>query len=202
MKEIKVFLSKIPGILPKDIIYPEERQEEIDKVRSETVKLEKYWSWKLLEKAVNEVFKGVFSSFSFTKTPHGKWICPDFYFSITHSGGYCSVIISDTRCGVDLERHRNLSSGLEQKILTENELSKYRELFSKAEKNTYLLNKWTEKEAIFKCHGGKALLPSKLEAESFNVVHSDISLDEGIYSLAVCLDTPEPFEITLKNTTL
>ena len=115
MKEIKVFLSKIPGILPRDIVYPPKRQEEIDESKSEGVRLEKYWSWTLLEKVVVQAYNRSFSSFSFKKTTCGKWTCPDFYFSIAHSGGYCAVVISDVACGVDVEKHRQLSSGLEKK---------------------------------------------------------------------------------------
>ena len=167
MEKAYVFIKKIPDMIPKDLLYPKERQEEIDIVTNTRVKGEKYWSWKLLEYGAETVIGKSLCDCRFEKHPCGKWICSDFCFSISHSGGYCGVIISDTGCGLDLEVEKNLPSALSHKILTENELSEFKGITNQEEQSLYLLTKWTQKEAIFKSLEKEALLPSSIETDDY-----------------------------------
>lgn len=193
----KVYICKIPGVLPRDIVYPPLRQEEISRQRSEEKKLEKYWSWKLLEYAVRCATPYDFDTLDLKKQENGKWICPEFHFSISHSAGYAAVIVSDTGCGIDLEKHRKLLPGIEKKILTERERKSYLAIQNEEEKSRFLLRKWTEKEAIFKCVGGRALMPATIEVDDFSLLTRDLNLGGELFCLAVCGVCAESCEIAL-----
>jgi phosphopantetheinyl transferase len=193
----KVYICKIPGILPRDIVYPPLRQQEIDRQRSEEKKLEKYWSWKLLEHAVKNETTYDFGALDFRKQENGRWECPNFHFSISHSAGYAAVVISDTECGIDLEKHRKLISGIEKKILTAGELKDFAKLSGEEEKSHFLIRKWTEKEAIFKSLGKSALMPTAIENEEFSVINRDYKLGEELFCLAVCGVGSEKCEISI-----
>ena len=193
----KVYICKIPGILPRDIVYPPLRQQEIDRQRSEEKKLEKYWSWKLLEHAVKNETTYDFGAIDFRKQENGRWECPNFHFSISHSAGYAAVVISDTECGIDLEKHRKLISGIEKKILTERERKSYLAIQNEEEKSHFLIRKWTEKEAIFKSLGKSALMPTTIEADDFSLLTRDLNLGGELFCLAVCGVGSEKCEISI-----
>ena len=85
-------------------------------------------------------------------TPLGKpYIEVDsFHFSISHTASLAVCAISHTPIGVDAEKIRPLSKGIEHKILCPNELALY---FSCPPQEHSLLDFWTKKEAATKYIG-------------------------------------------------
>ncbi|MCR5337193.1 MAG: 4'-phosphopantetheinyl transferase superfamily protein [Lachnospiraceae bacterium] len=85
------------------------------------------------------------------------------YLSISHSGYYAAVALSDQRVGIDIEHSRKISGAVAKKILTQDEYKEYETICSKSEDAAeYLLEKWTQKEAVAKLDGSGVftLLPS------------------------------------------
>ena len=130
-------------------LYPSVRYDEVKECKNDKVKLEKYLVWKLLEKIVESTLNIDFANVQFTKTDNGKWVCPDFYFSLSHTDGLVCVALSGSPIGVDTELVRDVNAGLAKKILTEREVDLMADLpFD--EQNRYLLESWVKKESIFK----------------------------------------------------
>ena len=197
MDKPQVFIKKIPDILPRDRVYPKERQDEIDASGSLKVKCEKYWSWKLLELAAERVTSKSFTSLSFEKQDTGRWVCSDFDFSISHSGSFAAVIISESSCGIDIEAYRPLTSGVESKMLTKKELEEYGAIDDIREKEAYLIRKWTKKEAIFKSLDKRALMPTAIESSDYCVSSRDISLGGKAFCLSVFAKDCDGYEMTV-----
>ena len=125
-------------------LYPYERYREVLSCKNEKAKQEKYLVWKLLEKAVVDMINLDFANLRFVKTDNGQWICPDFYFSLSHTDGLVCVAVSDSPIGVDVELVRKINTGLGRKILTERELLLMSEL-PPDKKNRYLIESWVKK---------------------------------------------------------
>jgi phosphopantetheinyl transferase len=147
----KVYICKIPGILPRDIVYPPLRQQEIDRQRSEEKKLEKYWSWKLLEHAVKNETTYDFGALDFRKQENGRWECPNFHFSISHTRDHAFCCVSRRNIGIDAEEiGRDIDLRLADRILSPYEKA----VFNAAEnKQDCLLRLWVLKESYAKLTG-------------------------------------------------
>lgn len=168
-------------------LYPHERYKEIVGCKNERVRLEKYLVWKLLEKVVTDDLKLDFANIKFTKTPNGKWVCPDFYFSLSHTDGLVCVAVSKSEVGVDAELSQKINEGLKERILTDTELSYMKELPS-SEQNQFLLESWVKKESIFKKCGGKMLMPNTIEASEHRTELAYIELGGCEYVISVATD--------------
>ena len=102
-------------------LVPSERQQEIARCKNDKVRREKYLVWKLLERAVTERFKLDFANLKFTKSANGQWVCPDLFFSLSHTDGAVCVAISDKPVGVDIEKVRPLRTEILERALTQSE---------------------------------------------------------------------------------
>jgi phosphopantetheinyl transferase len=73
------------------------------------------------------------------------------FFSLTHSGPYVAVAVSESECGLDIEELRlKITEGLVKKVLNGRELKIYNE---ELWKNECFCKFWTGKEAILKAEG-------------------------------------------------
>lgn len=109
------------------------------------------------------------------KIEYGKYGKPyyndDFFYNISHSKNYICIATSSTEVGIDIEEERKISTGLEKRILTFEELSK---------KNINLIEYWVIKEAYSKYKGIGLRMP-------FNKVPvSQIQQNINVYNL--CTD--------------
>ncbi len=181
---IKIFYSEITDAEMGASMYPPERLDEINRVKSIKAKREKYQAWKLLEYAVGQIFNEEFVNFKFAKNPNGKWICDKFCFSISHTTGMVAVAVSDVPVGVDIEEKKPLRSGIEGKILTERELTSLIGMDG-GERECSILRMWCAKEAIFKSQDREALLPKATETADFSVRTEELSHGEKRYILAI-----------------
>lgn len=181
---VVVFYSPVGEVDPMTPIYPRERLLEISSCRSESVKKEKIAVWKLLEKAVREFLNLDFDNLEFTKTPNGKWICPEFYFSLSHSGDIIAVAISRDPVGVDVQKFRLIRQGLAERILTENELAAF-ESVPPDKREEFIHCAWAGKESAFKRDGGECLAPRQRETEGAGVTTFLFEYGNEKYVLAV-----------------
>ena len=171
-------------------LYPTERHNEVAGCKSERAKQEKYLVWKLLEKVVTNDLKLDFANIKFTKNDNGKWVCPDFHFSLSHADALVCVAVSKDEVGVDAEPLREINAGLKARILTDAEIT-YMQGLPASEQNRFLLESWVKKESIFKKSGGKMLLPNRLTASEHNTELAYVELDGCEYVISVATDHSE-----------
>ncbi len=86
----------------------------------------------------------------YSKTPLGKPVSDECFFSLSHSGEYCCCCISNSDVGVDIQVDRKMIEGIERRILNETELI---ELDSCSDRTSFLLSRWTAKESCLKLMG-------------------------------------------------
>ena len=180
-----VCFSPIPNGASDEPLYPMERQREIEKIKNPTVRREKYFAWKLLEKAVRLGMRLDFKSLKFNRLEDGRWLSPDFYFSISHSGGALAVAISSEPLGIDIEPlGRGFSEGLVRRYFTEGEKEHYC-ASSEEHKEECALRIWTAKEAYFKSLSRDKFEPSRVDTSGISYASGDIDISGSkfIYSL-------------------
>ena len=76
---IQVYYAKIPAQYGQDTLYPPARQREIEACAREKVRKEKYYAWKLLERAVQDFLGASITDLRFTKSekrPRGIFLIP------------------------------------------------------------------------------------------------------------------------------
>lgn len=159
-----MYLSKIPENVSVTEVFPSSRNEEINSVTNETLRKEKYWSWKTLEYALFRSFGHKISDLKFSKSKSGKWSCDKCFFSISHSGGYVAVAVSNKEIGIDIEE----ITAFEKRCSDEGFFpSMIKHVVGKKEAipqtSPELLKLWTQKESIFKCQNSKSFNPAKIQ---------------------------------------
>jgi phosphopantetheinyl transferase len=179
-------------------LYPPERAREVESCVNDESRREKYLVWRLLETVVKERFNVDFANLKFTKLASGKWVTPDFFFSLSHTGGAVCVAVSQAPVGVDIERVRSVSPRLYRRCLTERELS-HLDGLTDGERNDLFLEAWVKKESLFKLSDAEALMPRSLETEGAPVAVHRVSVEGREYLLAVATEN-EKYKIIYKET--
>lgn len=168
-----VFVSDIPSDVRVEKVFSDKRNEDIAACRNESLKKARYTDWKLLEYAAKRVFGTEPDALTFEKRRNGKWVCKEFFFSLSHTDKTVAVAVSNAPCGVDIE---NISRGARYDEKTLARMRKH--AFTKEEKelskNSSLefLKIWTAKESIFKAGDGKIFLPEKTAVSAKKTVTS------------------------------
>lgn len=192
---IDVYVAVLPKSEAGAPLSCSERQKEIDALRNERVRREKYYVWRLLEYAIKNSLGADASRLCFTKGKNERWSCEGFEFSLSHSGSALAVAISDKAVGVDVERIRvRRAERMAEYILTSRELCEY-EILSDEEKEEWLIHKWCEKEAIFKSWDKEFFSPSKIETADFFCVSRSFELSGERYILSVAADSCDEIRI-------
>lgn len=177
-----------------DALFPIERQREIDGCTNDKVKREKYLVWKLLALAVKKRFNLDFANLEFTKTENGKWICPDFHFSLSHTGGVVCVAVSPSAVGVDIEKVGTADRALANRFLTDAE-REYSSTLSEKLAERFFFEAWVKKESLFKKNGGKALLPRSLDTLSADAISTGVTVDGEEYLIGLACQNNTKYEI-------
>lgn len=170
-------------------LYPAERESEVRGCRNKKTMVEKYLAWKLLEIAVRGYLNLVFDNLQFTKNANGQWVCPGFYFSLSHTESLVCVAVSDRPVGIDAELVRPVRRELSERVLTERELAEYVRAGDDSS-NLYLLECWVKKESIFKMRGGVSLNPRELDSEECETALHRHCSDGREYLISLCADGP------------
>ena len=175
-------------------LFPIARYKEIQACRSEKTKCEKYLVWKLLEHAVKDYLNLDFANLKFTKLDNGQWVCPDFYFSLSHTDGAICVAVSHHPIGVDIEKTRSVKEGLYSRVLTDKEYAVLKTLADE-EREDFFLKAWVKKESIFKRNGGTSLMPSKTETDSSDAEAHTVYVNGERYFIGIAVNKNEGYEI-------
>ena len=183
---LKVYVSALPHKTVGKALYPKERQDYVDRIKNQKQKQEAYFAWRLLEYAISKELNVDFNSLNFEIAKNGKWSCDACDFSISHGDGIVAVAIAKGSVGVDIEKIDSpKSNSFAARTLTEREFSEYTAL-DESRKNYYLIEKWTQKEAIFKSLNQPAFVPSEIDTSLFNTFTQKIGFSNGAeYYLSV-----------------
>ena len=186
VESIDVYIKKFPFEVANEKIFPEMRLKEIESCKSQKVKDEKFYSWKLLEEAFFNSFGIKIEDVGFSK--HGlKWECDRRNFSISHSHHLVAVALSNQNIGIDIEKvdFERFSLLQPEKVLTEEEQKKLK-IIDKKEIGKHINQLWTKKEAIFKKNGGKIFIPNKIETKNKNIKLIQLKSSENNFYLSIC----------------
>lgn len=187
---VHVYVEKFPFCIADETILPPERQKEIDSCSNPKVRSEKFYAWKLLEKALIHSLGLKLENLGVTRNKNGKWGCSSCYFSISHSGDLVAVAVSRKPVGVDIEKRdeTRFTDALEDKIVSKREAAALQRL---EERGTALNALWTKKEAIFKLDGEKSFQPKQIETSKYTSTTKSIQCGEERYLITVASDDAE-----------
>ena len=177
-----IYVAKIPELIKGDL-YCKERIEEINSCTNEKVKKQKFYAWKLLELCAENLGFNA-EHLHFYKLENGKWKCNEFDFSLSHSEDYVSVILSNEKVGIDLQKSCTIKTDFfAEKILTRKEGLDFINL-SESEKQRYLLKKWTQKECVYKMLESSNLKISEINCNDYPIKTCELVLDGDTYYLS------------------
>lgn len=198
---VHVYLARFPFPVEDDKIFPPARAEEIDSCSNLDVRREKYYAWKLLEKALMRSLGLKIENLALVRTENGKWECPQCCFSLSHSGDVAAVAVSRKPVGVDIEKRdgARFTDALAAKIVTERE---QKELEGRKEQNAALNALWTKKEAIFKLLGGRGFQPRSIEAADYKTLTREVQSEGGRYYVSVASEDAAQAQFRCEGMTL
>lgn len=191
---VDAYTAVLPDGELTQTLYPTSRDVEVRQTANEKFRRQRYFVWRLLEYAVKRSFGKGLSELEITKNENGKWCAEGIFISLSHSEKALAVAVSRTPVGVDIERMAPVKSErIADKILTPCEL----QAFSRLEgdfRGRYLIEKWTEKESIFKMRDDKVFSPAHLSAEG--CVRTDSAVLSGEeYIISVCSENIDRLKV-------
>lgn len=163
MQLAEIYVRKYPFDTKSSVIYPAERRKEIKKCKNESVRLEKYYAWKLLEYALDNA-KGIDIKKAKLYKKGNKWCSDNCFFSISHTDDLVLIAVSSKNVGADIEKldTDRFASFDADSVLHENEKQSFESL--DAEKRAEKLNRlWVIKEAAYKTDGDGAFSPDTVD---------------------------------------
>ena len=183
---ITVCVARIPFAVGDNKVVPKERAEEIESCQIAKVRAQKFFAWKLLERVLARCFGLKMEELDIRRTQNGKWGCSDLFFSLSHSGNFVAVAVSNGPVGIDVEKFdaSRFSLALSEKIATEREREG-----GASPRN--LIELWTKKEAVFKLSGGRAFIPKDIETSAFSTITRFFEDGGENYFVSVAADNAE-----------
>ncbi|MBE5745108.1 MAG: 4'-phosphopantetheinyl transferase superfamily protein [Clostridiales bacterium] len=188
---IDVYVGVIPTAVETFPVQCAARNDEIAACKSEKTRREKYCVWKLLEYALRDTFGKENAPKTFEKRDGGKWTAEGCCFSLSHGGNVVAVAVSSKTVGVDVERKRDKLLRAREKYLTDDEKKAFA-LLREEQRLPFLLERWTQKESIFKEYGQGAFLPKQIDTKMYHTATKWIEIQGETYCLSVAgegLDT-------------
>lgn len=182
-----LFVKKFPFSSPSSI-ENDTRANEVYACLNPNERERKFYVWQLLDQAVTSLFEKPLSSFDVKKVD-GKWVCDDFYFSLTHKNNVVAVAVSLLPVGVDIEEEnpQRFAKFVPEKLLCGQE----KELYNSTQEcdRAKLVNiLWTKKESLFKKSDLKVFNAKNLDTVSVKSVTHSVSTDSQKYFLSVVYD--------------
>lgn len=186
---LDVYIATVPEHCTVEDVIPEARNKEIQRVRHEKTKQQKYIAWKTLAYAVQHSFRMQMNELDLVRDKYGKWQCEELKFSITHTDGAVAVAVSNGAVGVDMEnlavagtRYADQVATLRRKVFAPEEWEAYPE-----ESVEELLTVWTKKESLFKGYDGTRFRPDRIQTVGRDVITYRIGMQDEML-LSVCGD--------------
>lgn len=181
----KIYYAAVPEDVSVKPVSDRWRQAEIDKITNIAHRAEKYCAWRLLEYALQDLFKKDSSALGVCRRDYGGYGGEGVELSVSHTKGLVAVGVSRNAIGVDAER---LGGGrvekLAERFLTEREFSRYRDT-DESRREIEFLRLWCAKEAVFKSQKKEIFVPSALDGTAHSVRIEEIEVASGRYVLAV-----------------
>ncbi len=184
MDTLSVFIAQIPRKTNVTALSHPLRQSQIDSCKSDKVKEEKFYVWKLLEYAVFNLFNKPLTDFNITLNKTGKWLSNGFEFSLSHSNGVVAVAISPYPVGVDVELIKKPNVNVYGKVFNDKQLIEFNRL-PEDEKAEYFITKWANKESVFKSENKPIFIIDKENCNSVEVFSKKITFNELNYVLSI-----------------
>lgn len=195
MPIVDVYLAKLPEGKAVETLSCKIRQKELEGISNDSVKLEKYYVWKLLEYGLERSLGIKIRDLDITKTEHGRFVTDKIDFSLSHSKGALAVAISRASVGVDIEEiDSKTREGASKRIMNETEYNAYEDLSSE-DKQDYFFCIWTAKEALFKASKKGSFIPESIDTTLGGYKNFTKTIGEKTYSLSVATATPERIRI-------
>lgn len=187
-----IYISQFPFAVDNDNIFPPERAHETANCSNQNVRNQKFYAWKLLEKALANSLGLNIETLDIKRNENGKWQCSACYFSLSHSGSLVAVAVSKKPIGVDIEKYvpDRFSQALENRIVTKLESATIRNL-DKLHRAQYLSKLWTQKEAIFKLSDNKSFQPKCIETSKSLATTKTVLCGDERYFITVASDDVE-----------
>lgn len=174
---IKVFITKTLQSMEQIDFFDDETKKSIFNYKTKRQQLERFTGHLLIK----HIWKTEKLTDKIIYTP--KPIIKDnnnLHISKAHSSGLVMVVISDTNIGADIEKLR--ATRVKKRILSEEEIETAKQLKNMLEKDLYILQFWTAKEAYIKFYGSlnKDYKDIKLEIIDENK-HMRVGRIDGLY---------------------
>ena len=180
----EIYISAIPECEIASLGY-KERDEEIARATSDKVRREKYYSWRLLEYALEKSYGMSISDIAPTRNENGKWISEKIELSISHTDKVCAVALSPRPVGIDIEEISDRSiDRLAKRALSDAERDYLASVPSESRLREFF-KLWCIKEATFKLRGERAFIPSSIDALPLIDTAITVTQDGADYALAV-----------------
>ena len=187
--DVHLYIAPLPKREPKGRVYPSSREEYINSATSDIVRRERFYVWRLLERALKLSFGMKLKRLEIKKLDSGAWSVGDINISLSHGGGALAVALSRVPVGVDVERVGERSVGhLSHRVLTEEELALFNDTDEES-REELMLTLWVKKEAIFKCSGKESFSPAKISASGVGLTSDRVTLGDDGYVWAVATDS-------------
>lgn len=152
---LDVYVAAIPPDLAVGAVFSPARAKLLEETSAPALKRQRYSVWHLLEFAAAHSLGLDPAETVFEKTPEGRWVSPDFFFSLSHTQDAAAVAVSRSPVGVDVEslpvfvRRYAADSALCGRMLRR--IAAPRELTGcEGREAETLLRLWTGKESLFK----------------------------------------------------
>ncbi|HPX83487.1 MAG TPA: 4'-phosphopantetheinyl transferase superfamily protein [Bacilli bacterium] len=151
---------------------------------------------KLLKEKLQEDYKLDIKTLKFKYNKYKKpYLNLPVYFNISHSYDLIALVISKYEVGIDIEKVQTRKEKLADKIFSEEEMKEYQENKS----DSYLIKKWTEKEAYFKLLGTGLILNELKQDYSRYVKSYKLEDNKELYYLSIATNETININILEEN---
>lgn len=151
---------------------------------------------KLLKEKLQEDYKLDIKTLKFKYNKYKKpYLNLPVYFNISHSYDLVALVISKYEVGIDIEKVQTRKEKLADKIFSEEEMKEYQENKS----DSYLIKKWTEKEAYFKLLGTGLILNELKQDYSRYVKSYKLEDNKEVYYLSIATNETININILEEN---
>ena len=163
---LDVYAAAIPPDLEVGSVCSPAREQLLRETAAPALKRQRFFVWHLLEFAAQHSLGLDPAAVAFRRLDTGRWVCPDFFFSLSHTEDAVAVAVSHGPVGVDVESlpvfarryaaKPERCAAILRRIAAPGELSG-----CEGREAETLLRLWTGKESLFKFRGRDPFIPEE-----------------------------------------